>query len=121
MILVMMEVVLVLRLTIYPPRKLISVQIVMMGIFGHLIVITYNLSWLHNLLGVIQISLQVVIHLMFQLVILKVVWVLGSPSCPTIKIIVGLIVVICVSYQSRYYLAMFHSKKYKYYYSLPMR
>ena len=50
----MMEVVLVLGPTIYPPRNLISVQIVMMGVFDHLIVITYNPLWRHRLLGVIQ-------------------------------------------------------------------
>ena len=119
--LVMMEVVLVLGPTIYPPRKLISVQIFIMGIFVHVIFITYNLSWLHHLLGVIQWIIQVILRLMFHLVILKVVWVLGSPNFPHIKIGVGLIVVIFVSYHSRDYLAMFHSKKDKYYSSFSMR
>ena len=45
------------RTTIYPPRNLVSVQIVIMGIFGHIIIITYNPSWHHHLLVVIQIIL----------------------------------------------------------------
>ena len=120
-LLVIMEVVLVLVPTIYSPRKLISVQKVMMGIFGRLIVITYNTLWRHHLLGVIQIILQVILHLMFQLVIIKVVWVLELPNFPPIKIIVCLMVIIFVSSRSIYYLAMFYSKKDKYFSSLSMR
>ena len=119
--LMIMEVVLVLGPTIYSSRKLIIVHIVMMVIFGHLIVITYNPSWRQHLLGIIQIILQVILHLMFQMVIVKVVWVLGSPNFPPIKMIVCLMVIIFVSSHSRYYLAMFHSKKDKYFSSLSMR
>ena len=109
-LLAMKEVGLVIGPTIFLPRSIISVQIDMMGIFGHLIVIAYNPSWRHQLLGVIQIILQVIIRLMFQLVIVKVAWVLLSPTLPPIKTIVGLIVVIFVSSKSRDYLAMFHPK-----------
>ena len=53
--------------------------------------------------------------------IIKVVWILGSPKFPPIEIIIVLMVLIFVSSHSRYYLAMLNSKKDKYYYSLFMR
>ena len=113
--------VLILGPTISPPINLISVQIVEMSIFGHFIFITYNPLWLHHLLGIIKILLQVILHLMFHLVIINVVWVLVSPNFHPIKIIFGLMVEVFVSSHSRDYLAMFNSKKDKYSSSLSMR
>ena len=60
----------------------------------HLRVIVHQPQWRHYLVRNIQLVLWVVLHFMLVLVMVKVVWDLGTPTLPTRKLIVGLVVAI---------------------------
>ena len=77
---VMVEEVLVLGTPNYSIRKFILVQTVMKGGFGHIILIAYNPPWSNHLLGVIHIVIHIIINFVLQLVMVKVAWVLGTPT-----------------------------------------
>ena len=80
--LVMVEVVLVLGQTTYPPRNLILEQTFMMGFLGHLIVITQHTLWCQLGVGVIQFVLLLDIYSVLQLVVLEVILDLRPPIFP---------------------------------------
>ena len=71
--------VLVLLLPIYPTRKLISVHAGMLGSFGHLKVIAHYSLWCYVGIYIIQSKLLMVIHLVLNLMMVKVVLVPGIP------------------------------------------
>ena len=62
------------------------------GGLGHLRVIIYYLPCIHNVLGVINLTIWVVLRFLLHLVMVKVVWVLVPPTPPTRKFIFGLTV-----------------------------
>ena len=61
---------------------------------GHLRFISKHPLWLPHWLWVINIILQMMHHLVLQLVVLKLEWVLEQTNLPPINIIVGLMLVI---------------------------
>ena len=65
-----------------------------MGGFGHIHTIIYHTIWIHHRVGIIRLTLLEIIHFLFLLVVVKVVWVLGSPIFMPRKLIVGLMVLI---------------------------
>ena len=65
-----------------------------MGGFIHIRAIVHHPRWCHNSLYIIQLVMMVVIHLLFHMVMVKVVWVLGPPKCSPQNNIFGLMVVI---------------------------
>ena len=79
-ILVMIEVVLVLGTPIFPLKKLILAQTGIMGGFIHLSIIVHHSLWCHNPVCIIQLVMMVVLHLVFHMVMVKVVWFLGTPK-----------------------------------------
>ena len=94
LLLVVIEVVLVPGPPISPPKKLILSQTGIMGGFIHIRAIVHHPRWCHNSLYIIQLVMMVVIHLLFHMVMVKVVWVLGPPKCSPQNNIFGLMVVI---------------------------
>ena len=77
-----------------PPRKFIWEHTGMMGFFGYIIFIINYPIWCHHLVGIIQLLLMMVLHLVFLLAMVKLVWVLGPPTFPPRNFIVALMVVI---------------------------
>ena len=65
-----------------------------MGGFFHLIIIRQNLLWCNIGGGIIHLVILVVLNLVLLLVMVKVIWVLGPPTSPPRKLIVGLMMVI---------------------------
>ena len=93
-LLVMIEVVLILGTTISPPKKLILAHTGIIGGFIHLIIIVQHPPWCHNSEMTIQLVLLVVINLVFQMMMVKVVWLLEPPTFSTKNMIFVLMVVI---------------------------
>ena len=91
---VMMEVVLVLVLPTSAPKNIFLGETGMMGGFIHLMVRIQHPQQSYLVVGIIQMMLQVILHQMLQIVVVKVVWVLVPLNFPPINIIVGLVVVI---------------------------
>ena len=75
-----------------PPRKLIFAQTGMMGGFVHISTIAQHLPWRHRSVEAILLTILVIFNLVLQLVVVKVVWVLGPPTSHLIKMIIGLAV-----------------------------
>ena len=94
MFLVMVEVVLVIVTPTYTPRKLILAETGIMRVLGNLRVIEQDAPRYNNPVRIIQLVLLVVLHLVLMPVMVKVVWILGTPTLPTKNWIVGLMVVI---------------------------
>ena len=65
-----------------------------MGDLVYLRVIVKHLNCCHHPVSNIQLMIWVVLNLMLVLVMLKVVWDIGPPTLPPIKLIFGLVVVI---------------------------
>ena len=66
----------------------------MIRFFGHPRVNTMNHTWIYLVLGIIKLVMMVVLHSLLLLEMVKVVWVLVSPTFPPKKLIVVLMVVI---------------------------
>ena len=79
--------VLVLEPPNFPPLKLILEETGMMGSSGHIIVITQYPPWRHGELGVFQLILIMILHLVLHLDMVKVVWVLVPTTFPPRKLI----------------------------------
>ena len=94
MLIVTVHVVLVIGTPTSTSRKLILFQTGMRWGLGHLRVITHCPPYSHDLLGVIHILLQFILHLLLHMMMVTVVWVLGPPTFPPINIIIDLMVVI---------------------------
>ena len=90
----MVEVVIFLGPITYPPINLISVHTGMMEDFGHSSVISQHPPCNHCRLGFIQLIIMLVLHLVFHMLMIKVVWFIGPPTFPPINFIVGLVVLI---------------------------
>ena len=93
-LLVMVYVLLILWQLTSPPRNLIFVDKCTMGCLGHIRVIAYNTLWHNHGLGNIHLIILVVINLVLQMKMANLVWVLGPPTFPPIKMIIGLMVAI---------------------------
>ena len=65
-----------------------------MGGFIHISVIVHHPLRCHNSVWIIQLVLILVLHLVFHMVMLKMVWVLGPPKCSPKNMIFGLMVVV---------------------------
>ena len=76
----------------YPPRNMSLVQTYGGG-FSHLIVIAQYPLWCQLVVGIIQLVIMFILHLMLLISVVKVVWVLGPPTFPSRNFIVGLIMV----------------------------
>ena len=61
-------------------KKLILSETGMMWCFGHLIIIAHNPPWCHHSVSIIQLVMLLVLHLVLQLVMVKLLWVLGPPT-----------------------------------------
>ena len=92
----MVEVVLVLGKPTSNPRNIFLAETGMVGIFRNLSVSTQRPPWSYLRVGMIQLVLLMVLCLVFLLYTVKVVWILGTPTLPTKKFIVGLMLKICV-------------------------
>ena len=92
--LVMVEVVLVLGPPTSTPIKLVLADTCMMWGLGHIIVISQDPPYRHHLVSMTHLMLLVVLHLVLQMVMIKVVRITGASILPLKKWIVGLIVVV---------------------------
>ena len=63
-----------------------------MGGFIHLSMSAHHTPWRYLGIGVIKKSLQMILHLLLQMLMVKVVWVLGPLTLPPINMTVGLMV-----------------------------
>ena len=77
-----------------PPIKLVLADTGMIWSLVHIRVIAQDPQCIHHSVSIIELILMVIIHLVLQLVMVKVVWVLVPPTLPSRKLIVGLMVVI---------------------------
>ena len=93
-LLVMVGVVFILVKPNYPPQKCFFSETGVMLVLVNLSVSTNHPPRIHHLVGVIWIIIMVILHLMLQLVTVKVVWVLGPLTFTPIKMIVSLVVAI---------------------------
>ena len=64
----------------------------MMWGFGHIRVIERYNPLIHNSVSIINLVIRVVINLVLHMVMVKVVWVLVTPTLPSKKFIVGFMV-----------------------------
>ena len=94
MLLVRVEEVVVLHTPTSSPMKFILEYIGTVGDFGCIVVLVKHPMWYHILVGIILLVILVVLHLVLVIIAINVVLVLGSPTFPTIKLIVGLMVFI---------------------------
>ena len=65
-----------------------------MGGFRHLSVIAQDTARLYLVFGIIQIKIHVILHLVFLMVMVKLLWFQVSPTFNPRNIIIGLLVVI---------------------------
>ena len=93
-IMVILDLVLVLGPPTYPPKKEILLATGEVGDIRNCIMIAQRPPWFYLAVGIIQVALISSICLLLLLDILKVVWVLGSPTLTQKKLIVGLVVTI---------------------------
>ena len=73
---------------------MILVQTGTMEVFGYISIIAYYPPWGHHRVGIIQLILLLIAHLVLQLEMVKLVWIIGPPTFTPIKLIVGLMVFI---------------------------
>ena len=90
----MLEGVLAFRKPTSPPKKLVLEDTGMMDGFIHIRALAQHPMWNNIKVGVIWLVLWLVLHLMFLMFLVMVVWVLGPPTFTYRKFIVGLMVVI---------------------------
>ena len=95
-LMMMVEVVLFLVPTTYPPRNFIWSQTGMIGGFIRISIVVQHTPCSNLVLDIIHLVLLVIIHFMLLLYMIHLVWVLGQPTFNPKKLVVGLIVVICV-------------------------
>ena len=89
--LVLVDIVLVLGQPTSPPNMISLVETGMTGGVRNIITRAKNPPSCYLGVGVIHIMLLVIINLVLKLVMVKLVWDLGPPTLPPIKMIVGLL------------------------------